>query len=61
MPIELKTEVIQIRVTPRQEKAFRAYAAAEGRRVSEWLRELAHREVAATRREQQLHATADAA
>lgn len=46
MPVELKTETIQVRVTPRQANAFREKAATEGRRVSEWLRELARREVA---------------
>lgn len=44
MAIELKTEVIQVRVTPTQAEQFREKAEEEGRRVSEWLRELARRE-----------------
>ncbi len=45
MPIELKSEVIQVRVTPSQGDAIRERAAKEGRRASEWLRELARREM----------------
>lgn len=47
MLLELKSEVIQVRVTPTQATAFRERAAGEGRRVSEWLREVARREVSA--------------
>lgn len=45
MTLELKTEVIQVRVTPTQGDAIRERAAREGRHVSEWMRELARREV----------------
>ncbi len=52
---EIKSETIQVRVTPRLGAAFRARAAEEGRRVSEWMRELARREVTANRHGQDAH------
>lgn len=42
---ERKTEVIQVRVSPTQLERFRERAEEDGRRVSEWLRELARREL----------------
>jgi hypothetical protein len=46
--VEKKSEIIPIRVTPTQAERFRERAAEEGRRVSEWMRELAQREVQPT-------------
>lgn len=41
-----KTVFIPIRVTEKQKRIFKELADKEDRRVSEWLRELAIREVA---------------
>lgn len=46
---ENKTETLQVRVTPTQAEEFRRRAAEDGRRISEWLREIARREVERTR------------
>lgn len=40
-----KTELIQVRVTPKQAEAIRERAEQDGRPVSSWLRELARREI----------------
>lgn len=46
MALELKTEVVQVRLTPSQVEAVRERAEQDGRPVSEWLREIVRREVA---------------
>ncbi len=49
MAVETKSRIVPVRITPTQEKAFRVQAEREGRRLSEWLRETAQREVKAAK------------
>jgi hypothetical protein len=49
MTVQKKTEIIRIRATPTQVDRFREGAAKDGRRLSEWLRELAQREIRSQR------------
>lgn len=42
---EIKSVIIPIRVTPAQAEEFKKGAEQDGRRLSEWLRELARREL----------------
>lgn len=43
--MELKTKVVQVCVTETQMERIKEVATGEGRRVSEWFRELARREL----------------
>lgn len=44
MPVETKSELLHVRVTPTQAKLLRATADGEGLRTSEWLRRVAVRQ-----------------
>jgi uncharacterized protein (DUF1778 family) len=43
MPVENKSELLHVRVTPSQAELLRATASGEGVRLSEWLRRVALR------------------
>lgn len=43
--LEIKSQIVPVRLTPTQEAVFRQYAAREGLRLSAWLREVARERV----------------
>jgi hypothetical protein len=52
MAIELKSEIIPVRLSPSQADRFRRQAEHEGLRLSSWLRDLAERQIGSPRQEQ---------
>lgn len=47
LPLPLKTELVCTKATPEQKARWSRAAHAQGLRVSQWLREIAEREVSA--------------